>query len=456
MHFKSAVRLFVVSASWLTSTHLHGAISVAAGHHAADVGFEFGPVHPPASNDAATRAELTLADGRKDAGSADLSVLTDGKIPGNDDDPRSNFFFAQGTGGGRIVADLMEITPVKAVASYSWHRGSRGPQVYKLYAASGKEKDFDPSPKRPINPKDCGWTPVAVVDTRNRQDAGGGQHGVEITNQGGGSLGDYRYLLFDIEPTSKTDVFGNTFFSEIDVISGKGPAPERFKAPEKIVKEYRSKDGKLTFIIDSTHAPELTGWSEKELLPVIQEWYPKLVALLPSNGYRAADVVTFEYKPDINVPAYALANKITMNATWFPGELKREAKGCVVHEMGHVVQNYWRAQMTNRNPKPTPGWVTEGICDYIRWFLYEPGSKGAGIAPGRADSVNYDQSYRTTGNFLDWVITERDKKLLEKLNAVAREGTYDENLWKEWTGKTLPQLDAEWKDAIRKGRRVQD
>ena len=424
------------------------------GHASFDAGFKLGAILPPASNDAAARATFSVVDGRKDAGSAELAVLSDGKVPGGDDEPRSNFFFAQGTNGGRIVADLAEITPVKGVASYSWHRGSRGPQVYQLYAASGKERNFDPAPKRPVDPKTCGWTPIAAIDTRG-ENTGGGQHGVEVSDKGGKPLGDFRYLLFDVEPTAKGDIFSNTFFSEIDVISANGPELERLKVPEKIVKEYKSKDGRFTYVVDSTQAPGLTGWSEKELMPVIQEWYPKLVELLPSNGYRAPDVVSFEYKHDINVPAYATANRITLNAEWFPGELKREAKGCVVHEMGHVVQNYWRAQVTNRNPKKTPGWVTEGICDYIRWFLYEPQSKGAGINADRVDGANYDKSYRTTGNFLDWVATERDKDLLRKLNAAAREGNYDESLWKEWTGKTLEELNGEWKQAISKGKRVQ-
>lgn len=447
-----AARLLATSA--LLITHLHGAPQVTTGHALSDAGFKLGKILPPAANDAASKATFTLVDGRKDGPSAELSVLSDGKVPGGDDDPRSNFFFAQGTQGGRIAADLGEATPVKSVATYSWHRGSRGPQVYKLYAATGTEAKFDPAPKRPLDPKDCGWTPIAAVDTRG-ENTEGGQHAAEITDKTGKPLGDFRYLLFDVEPTSEKDTYGNTFFSEIDVISTRGPELARLKAPEKILKEYKSKDGKFTYIIDSTEAPDLTAWSEKELLPVIQEWYPKLVEMLPSNGYRAANIVSFEYKHGIEVPAYATSNRITLNAGWFPRELKREAKGCVVHEMGHVVQNYWRAQMTNRNPKKTPGWVTEGVCDYIRWFLYEPQSKGAGINAERVDGANYDKSYRITGNFLDWVVTERDKDLLQKLNAVAREGNYEEELWEKWTGKSLQELNGEWKEAIKKGKRVQ-
>ena len=37
----------------------------------------------------------------------------------------------------------------------------------------------------------------------------------------GGALGKYRYLLFDISRTESDDDFGNTFYSEIDVIEQK-------------------------------------------------------------------------------------------------------------------------------------------------------------------------------------------------------------------------------------------
>jgi hypothetical protein len=313
-------------------------------------------------------------------------------------------------------------------------------------------KDFNAAPKRGTDPKSCGWELVAEVDTRLKQGDGGGQHGAEVSLKNGKPLGEFRHLLFDIQRTAANDPHGNTFFSEIDVLDAKQSEVERVKPPVRIVKNYKSKDGKFSYTIDSTKAPALTGWTEKELLPVIEEWYPKLVAMLPSDGYRAPDQVLFEFRDDMGgTPAYAAGNRIALSAPWFPGQLTREAKGCVVHEMGHVVQNYWRARMTNRNPKETPGWVTEGICDYIRWFLYEPESKGAIIRDAR--QAKYDASYRTTANFLDWVIAKKDKDLLKKLNAAAREGRYEEKLWKDWTGKTVQELGDEWKKAIEEGKR---
>lgn len=432
------------------SPALFAAADVAKGHGREDAGFKLDPVPPPAINDAAAKAKFSIVDGEKDSNSPELAVLQDGKVPAGEDQPATNFFFSGD--GGRIGVDLGELVSVQSVATYSWHRQSRGPQVYKLYAAAGTAKDFNAAPKRGTDPKSCGWELLAEVDTRPKNGNGGGQHAAEISHKNRRPLGSYRHLLFDIARTSDDDPFGNTFFSEIDVLDARQSDVERIKPPQKIVKSFKSKDGKFRYILDTTKCADLTEWTEKELLPVIEEWYPKLVEMLPSDGYRAPDQVTFEYRDDMGgIPAYAAGNKISLSATWFPGQLKNEAKGCVVHEMGHVVQNYWRARMTNRNPKDTPGWITEGICDYIRWFLYEPESNGARVRD--AQRAKYDASYRTTANFLDWVIDKKDKDLLQKLNAAAREGKYEEKLWQEWTGKTVQELGEEWKKAVEDGKR---
>ena len=447
---KSAI--LTCAALLAASPALLAAAEVTKGFGPADAGFKLDPVLPPALDDAASKATFSIIDGQKDGASPDLTVLNDGKVPVGEDQPAANFFFANGSEGGRIGVDLGSVISVKGVATYSWHRQGRGPQVYKLYAADGKAKDFNATPKKGTDPKTCGWELVAEVDTRPKTGNGGGQHAAEISNKNKKPLGEFRHLLFDVSRTSPEDSFGNTFFSEIDVLDDKQSDVQRIKTAVKIVKSYKSKDGKFRYIIDSTKAPALTEWSEKELLPVIEEWYPKLVEMLPSDGYRAPDQVTFEYRDDMGgTPAYAAGNRISMSAPWYAGQLKNEAKGCTVHEMGHVVQNYWRARQTNRNPKDTPGWIVEGICDYIRWFLYEPQSNGARVR--NVNQAKYDASYRTTANFLDWVSKEKDKDLLKKLNAVAREGKYEEKLWKDWTGKTVQELGEEWKKAVEEGKR---
>jgi hypothetical protein len=93
----------------------------------------------------------------------------------------------------------------------------------------------------------------------------------------------------------------------------------------------------------------------------------------------------------------------------------------------------------------------EAIADYIRWFLYEPETRGAEITAKNVARARYDASYRVSGNFLNWVSKTYDKELVRKLNAAAREGKYSEDLWKEYTGHTVGELGDEWKANLEKG-----
>ena len=85
------------------------------------------------------------------------------------------------------------------------------------------------------------------------------------------------------------------------------------------------------------------------------------------------------------------------------------------------------------------------MADYIRWFLYEPETKGAEITARNLERARYDASYRITGNFLNWVTENYDREIVRKLNGVAREGKYADEVWKEYTGKTLVELGDAWK-----------
>lgn len=421
-------------------------VRVTTGFSASGSGFSFNAVPLPANNDAATAARFTLVDGAADRNGGSLDVLHDGQVPSGEDQPSKNFFFQAGTDGGRLQIDLGRPLSVKQVASYSWHAGARAPQVYALYAADGLSAGFMHEPKRGVDPAACGWTLVARVDTRPQDEEGGGQHGVVIEADSG-VIGSFRYLLFDIEKTESRDPFGHTFLSEIDVLEADGPAPvSGVVAVPKIQTTFEAGNGGYRFTIDATEAPDLAEWAGKELRPVVQTWYPKLVALLSSDGYQAPSDVTLRFRDDMGgTPASAGGAGVNLNAAWFRNELQREALGAVVHELVHVVQNYGRARRTNPSAASAPGWVVEGIADYVRWFLYEPQSRGAEIAPRNSGGARYDASYRVSAHFLNWVTRTYDKELLNKLNAAAREGRYDEALWTTWTGKRIGELGEEWK-----------
>jgi hypothetical protein len=418
------------------------AVKVEIKRSESDNGFKLDPIPAPATNDAAASATFTLVDGQRDGNGGELAVLHDGQLPSEADEPSRNFFFQNGSDGGRIEVDLGKLVSIKSVQTYSWHPKERGPQAYKLYAAKGDEKGFAKAPKRDTDPRTSGWKPIAKVEPRRKGE--GGQFAASITQSP--SLGEYRYLLFDIARADEQDAQSNTFFSEIDIIDAKGPAP--LPVPPKVVKTYPSPDGKIRYEVDSTVAPDLDKWVEKELMPMVIQWYPKIVAMLPSAGFKPAELVKLEFRTDMGgTPAYAGGNKLSMNTEWFRNQLTGEAKGCVVHELVHIVQNYGRAAVTNPRPAPTPGWVTEGIPDYIRWFVYEPQSKGAEITKENFGGARYDGSYRISANFLNWMVETHDKEFIRKLNAAAREGIYSYKVWKDSTGKSAVELGDDWKAA---------
>jgi hypothetical protein len=179
--------------------------------------FKFKNVPSPSADDAAAKAKLTLIGGDLDAGSAELSALTDGRLPTDEDEPAANVFFRAGSSGGRFRIDLGAAIDIAQVNSYSWHPNSRGPQLYKLYAAEGSEEQLDLDPKRGVDPATRGWKLITTVNTLPQQGEDGGQYGVSVRDSRG-SLGKYRYLLFDCYVTELYDNWGNTFYSEIDVI----------------------------------------------------------------------------------------------------------------------------------------------------------------------------------------------------------------------------------------------
>lgn len=178
--------------------------------------FKFKNVPSPSRDDAGAKAIVTFVDAEPDGNGGPINALNDGVLPDAEDQPRRNFFLASGSGGGRLRFDFGSVMEITQVNSYSWHSDSRGPQLYRVWASDGADPNFNAEPKGNVDPKNCGWTLLAIVDTRTDADDGG-QYGVSITDSRG-SLGKFRYLLFDLYPTEVTDNSGNTFYSEIDVV----------------------------------------------------------------------------------------------------------------------------------------------------------------------------------------------------------------------------------------------
>jgi hypothetical protein len=411
--------------------------------------FQFPTIPRPAVNDDAVKAKWAIARGRIDGNSPGLSVLCDGKIPLTNDSPDANFFFAGSTSARSIALDLGEAIELGEVTAYSWHSGGRAPQVYSLYGAV-ELKDGHPWNRLDdqTNPLEVGWIKLADVDTRDGQNPGG-QHASRVIQTGGG-IGTFRFLLFDIQTVDPKDPFGNTFFSEIDVVAKSNSDVKRIDAPKLDLIEFASEDGRFQYVVDVTAAPNMSLWTKTELKPIVQEWYPKIVELLPSENFSAPNKVLFRFQPNAKmngIPAYAQAATITLNSEWMYRERNREAKGAVVHEMVHVIQSYQSSRERRARRQSTPGWIVEGIPDYIRWYLYEPQSEGAVLSKEALSQSKHDASYRVSANFIDWVIRSHDQdgSLLKNLNAVARQGRYTSDIWQKLTGKSEAELADMWR-----------
>jgi hypothetical protein len=425
------------------------AIEIIVGHNGDDdaaPGFVFKNVPFPSDQDAATHATFAIVDGEKEPNGGGLDKLNDGKLPTEEDQNAENFYFKSGTPGGRLEVDLGSVIDIKQVNTYSWHPSTRGPQVYKLYAGDGTAPGFNPAPPRETDPASCGWKLIAQVDTRakNPQD-NGGQYGVSISDPAG-LVGSYRYLLFDIAITENEDPWGNTYYSEIDVVDAHAPAlttnpnapvlsPDSFTFP--------TDDGKCQITFNADADPGMEDWARGQLAPVLAQWYPKIVALLPSSGYVAPTHYTITIKP-FNGVAYTVGTNITLGQKWLETTSPTDAVGCLVHESVHIVQRFGK----NRYSTLSPGWLVEGSADYVRWFLFEPQSHGADIEWLRGQtlpSIRYDGSYRMSANFLNWVAQNYDKDIVVQMDAIMRQDKYRDSLWKQYTGKTVHELGAEWR-----------
>lgn len=187
--------------------------------------------------------------------------------------------------------------------------------------------------------------------------------------------------------------------------------------------------------VNVADAPEMKDWAEKAAR-VCERQYPMINEELRSDGFKPATQITMTLRKDYKGVAATGGNRITGSVKYFQDH--PDDVGAMVHETAHVVQRY----RTRNNP----GWLVEGVADYVRFFKYEPGNLGR-INPDRA---RYNASYRVTAAFLNYVAEKYDKELVRKLNKAMREGEYKEELWKTLTKKTVQELDEEWRTTLKK------
>jgi basic secretory peptidase family protein/F5/8 type C domain-containing protein len=200
------------------------------------------------------------------------------------------------------------------------------------------------------------------------------------------------------------------------------PAVSVFKYPVEVV-------------VDVSDAPEMKEWAEKSAR-ICEREYPLLCEDLKSDGWTPRRVIEMRLKSNYRGVAATSGGRITGSVKYFKSH--PDDFGAMVHETVHTIQGLRGGD--------NPGWLVEGIADYERFFKYEPGKAG----PVDPDRSHYDGSYRVTATFLNFVAEKYDKELVRKLNVHMREGNYSDGLFKDLTGKTLKELDDEWRASLKK------
>lgn len=192
--------------------------------------------------------------------------------------------------------------------------------------------------------------------------------------------------------------------------------PQKVKLPE------------LTVRVDYTPLSDkeaVLDW-QRRLPALFKEWFPKLVRLLGDQELKIPGRIDVVFK-EMDGVAYSTGSSIVISVQWankHPDDI-----GLFVHELVHIVQGY---------RSPVPGWVTEGVADYVRFFVYE--KNGHETCRVRPEKARYTDSYRTTAAFFNWITQTYDQRFVEKLNICCRSGKYSDEFFQKTTEKTLDEL----------------
>lgn len=187
--------------------------------------------------------------------------------------------------------------------------------------------------------------------------------------------------------------------------------------------------------VDVTDAPDMKQWAE-DTARTCERAYRMINEELQSDGYKPAHLITMALKNDYNGVAATGGNHIVGSVKYFKEH--PDDVGAMVHETAHVVQHY--------RGRRNPGWLVEGVADYVRFFKFEPGNLG----PINARRAHYNQSYRVSAAFLAFLVEKYDAEIVRKLNRLMRAGEYPgESFFSDATGKTLDELDDEWRATLK-------
>ena len=186
----------------------------------------------------------------------------------------------------------------------------------------------------------------------------------------------------------------------------------------------------ITYRIEDSakDAPGIEEWAKKAV-ELCVEWHPKLEKYLATDGFTPPRKFEIIFRKMEGV-AFATQGMIVISSDWVTA--RPDDWGMVIHELVHIVQSYRRGG---------PGWVTEGIADYIRHVQFEPEAPMRSFNPDRA---KYTDAFQITAAFFMWLEENKCPGLVQQLNRHMRAGTYDDAFFVTACGADLDTLWAEY------------
>lgn len=193
---------------------------------------------------------------------------------------------------------------------------------------------------------------------------------------------------------------------------------------------------KLVLTVDSSAAPESAEWLNGAA-KLMREWYPKICAILKTEHFAPSQNVTLKFSTTLKAPGVTVGKRtVIISSRWI--QKHKNDYGMVIHELTHVVQSY-------RGVKKEHRWLTEGIADYIRCYIYEKrGPIRVALRP-----QGYKGGYKPAAAFLGWIVKKHDKDFVTEVNSQLRLKRHADGIFKKRTGKDVDEL---WNEFMKEER----
>jgi hypothetical protein len=200
-----------------------------------------------------------------------------------------------------------------------------------------------------------------------------------------------------------------------------------FSLPAMAQEVIKNKGYTLNF---ESNYPALDPQLKKRLINTFFEVYPKL-----AKEYNPKTLKDVKFFVDTAYKGVAATSNgvVTFSSSWLTK--RPEDIDVVTHEVMHIVQDY--------GSSVGPGWLTEGIADYVRYRFGIDNAGAKWTLPELKPEHSYKNSYRITARFFAWMEAKVKPGVIKKVDA-SRDHSYTNDIWKAQTGKNLDELWAEY------------